>query len=63
MKELAFPEEHIEPLREGGDRHGDSLEWFDNKRWLHTINGSCWKQISKGKDNLVKQLLEKYLEQ
>jgi len=63
MQEMHFPDETIEPLREGGDRHGDSLEWFDGKKWLHTINGSCWKQIADGKDNLVKQLLDKYLEQ
>ena len=62
LQQLNFPDECIEPLREGGDRHGDSLEWFDNKRWLHTINGSCWKQITEGKENLVKQLLDKYLE-
>lgn len=62
-QEMHFPDETIEPLREGGDRHGDSLEWFDGKKWLHTINGSCWKQIADGKDNLVKQLLDKYLEQ
>lgn len=62
MDEICFPNECIEPLREGGDRHGDSLEWFDNKSWLHTINGSCWKPIADGKDNLVQQLLDKYLQ-
>lgn len=61
IEDMHFPDECIEPLRAGGDRHGDSLEWFDNKHWLHTINGSCWKQISEGKDNLVKQLLDEYL--
>lgn len=39
-KSLAFPTECIEPLRDGGDRHGDYLEFFDDKLWLHTINGS-----------------------
>ena len=61
MKEINFPDECIEPLREGGDRHGDSLEWFDNKNWLHTINGSCWKEIAAGKDHLIKDLLDNYL--
>ncbi|MCR5049631.1 MAG: hypothetical protein K6A36_00945 [Paludibacteraceae bacterium] len=61
MEEIYFPDECIEPLRDGGDRHGDSLEWFDNKSWLHTINGSCWKPIADGKENLVKQLLDTYL--
>lgn len=61
MTALTFPDEFIEPLRAGGDRHGDSLEWFDNKKWLHTINGSCWKQVAEGKENLVTQLLDAYL--
>lgn len=61
LDKMHFPDEHIEPLREGGDRHGDSLEWFDGKRWLHTINGSCWKPIADGKENLIEQLLHKYL--
>ena len=58
---LFFPSECIEPLREGGDRHSDSLEDFDDKAWLHTINGSCWKPVHEGKDNLVRQLLNTYL--
>lgn len=62
MNQLIFPEEHIEKLREGGDRHGDSLEWFDNKRWLHTINGSCWKPVEAGKENMVRELLNSYLQ-
>ena len=45
-EQIIFPNECIEPLREGGDRHGDSLEFFDDKLWLHTINGSCWKTIN-----------------
>ena len=61
LDELRFPDEAIEPLREGGDRHGDSLEYFDRKTWLHTINGSCWKPVADGKENLVIQLLNQYL--
>ncbi len=56
-----FPTEEIEVWREGADRHGDSLEYFDQKRWLHTINGSCWKQVAEGKDEHVKQLLDNIL--
>lgn len=62
VDKLAFAEERIESLREGGDRHGDSLEWFDHKKWLHTINGSCWKQTNQGKEDLIRPLLQKYIE-
>lgn len=63
-KSIVFPNECIIPLREGGDRHGDSLEFFDNKLWLHTINGSCWKVIHDGKEKeqLAKLRLDKILE-
>lgn len=63
-KSIVFPNECIIPLREGGDRHGDSLEFFDDKLWLHTINGSCWKVIHDGKEKeqLAKQRLDKILE-
>lgn len=61
---LQFPEECIEPLRDGEDRHSDMLEYFDQKRWLHTINGSCWKKIKNEseKKNLVQQHLDAILE-
>ena len=58
---LVFPSECIEALREGADRHGDSLEYFDNKRWLHTINGSCWKKVNEGKESLVNSILNNLL--
>lgn len=61
--QIVFPNELIEPLREGGDRHSDSLEWFDDKLWLHTINGSCWKPIVAGKDNLVRERVEQIIAQ
>lgn len=57
--QLHFPTECIEPLRMGGDRHGDSLEYFDDKRWLHTINGSCWKKINN--ENEKAQMVRDYL--
>jgi len=58
---LVFPDECIEALREGGDRHRDSLEYFDGKNWLHTINGSCWKAVDADKENLTRELLLSYL--
>jgi hypothetical protein len=60
---LVFPSECIEPLRDGGDRHGDSLEFFDDKLWLHTINGSCWKKINNQseKNNHVREYLDQLL--
>ena len=50
---IIFPNECIEPLRDGGDRHGDSLEFFDDKLWLHTINGSCWKKVNKQNEKSI----------
>lgn len=60
---IIFPNECIEPLRDGGDRHGDSLEFFDDKLWLHTINGSCWKKINNQseKNNHVREYLDQLL--
>lgn len=60
---INFPNECIEPLRDGGDRHGDSLEFFDDKLWLHTINGSCWKKINNQseKNNQVREYLDLFL--
>ena len=58
---LVFPDECIEALRVGGDRHRDSLEYFDGKNWLHTINGSCWKAVDADKENLTRELLLSYL--
>lgn len=65
LTSLHFPNECIEPLRTGNDRHGDSLEYFDDKLWLHTINGSCWKKIpgQDEKNNIVIQHLNSILEQ
>lgn len=65
LSDLSFPNECIEPLREGGDRHSDMLEYFDDKLWLHTINGSCWKKIAgeDEKNNLIKNHLKTILEE
>ena len=55
---LSFVSVHWEALKEGGSRHGDTLEYFDDC-WLHTINGSYWKKV-ENKDDLLKQLLKNY---
>lgn len=52
-EKIVFPNECVEPLRDGGDRHGDSLEFFDDKVWLHTINGSCWKKVNKQNEKSI----------
>lgn len=59
LHSLQFPDECIESIRKGGNRHSDSLEFFDGKCWLHTINGSCWKKIpgEDEKNSIVRQLL------
>lgn len=51
----------MEPLREGGDWHSDMIQYIDDRTWLHTINGSCWKSVAEGKDLLVRQILLQYL--
>lgn len=60
---LVFPAECIEYLREGNDRYSDCLEFFDDKLWLHTINGSLYKVVhdNNEKNNLVKQRLDRIL--
>lgn len=59
---LVFPTECIEYLREGNDRYSDCLEFFDDKLWLHTINGSLYKVVHNNeKNNLVKQRLDRIL--
>ena len=64
IKSLVFPTECVLPFRSGGDRHSDSLEYFDDKHWLHTINGSCWKAIpgEEEKNQHIIQLLQSILD-
>ncbi len=62
-KDILFPDELTEPFREGGARHSDMLEYFDNKTWLHTINGSCWHEEAEGKGNMIRSILTEYLKQ
>lgn len=61
--ELQFPIVEQVSIREGDDYHGDIIQYIDDRTWLHTINGSCWKQVAEGKENLVTQLLDTYLKQ
>ena len=43
--------------------HGNSFEFYDNRLWLHTINGSCWKKYSNEleKKNLIRSYLDDLL--
>lgn len=60
--EIIFPNECIVNLdANGGDRHGNSLEFFDDKFWVHTINGSCWKRCSN--ESQKKDFIRSYLEE
>ena len=45
---LTFPTDELEQFREGDCYHGDYFEFLDNRIWLHTINGSCWKKPRTG---------------
>lgn len=48
----------LEPLRAGENWHSDTLEYLDGRRWLHTINGSCWKAIA-GEDEKLQLIRER----
>lgn len=58
---MRFPTEEFDTLRDGGDYHGDTIELYDNKKWIHTINGSCWKAVKPGKELCIIQKLDSYL--
>lgn len=55
---LCFASERMEDFRPGGNRHSDQIEIFDNV-WLHTINGSYWKEV-QSKDSLIENILHQY---
>lgn len=52
---LCFATERMEDFRIGGNRHSDQIEIFDEK-WIHTINGSYWKNVQP-KENLIENIL------
>lgn len=56
---IHFCSERLENFREGENRHQDKLEFFDDK-WLHSINGSNWKQIAIDKESLLPDLIRQY---
>ena len=66
MEKIFFPDVYIEKLYirgEEDDIHGNSFEFYDNKLWLHTINGSCWKKYrnESEKKDLIRYYLDKFL--
>lgn len=63
---ITLPNVYVEELEtgmEGIDMHGNSFEFYDNRLWLHTINGSCWKKYSNEleKKNLIRSYLDDLL--
>lgn len=46
-------------LREGSNYYGDGIQYFDQRLWLHTINGSYWQNVPN-KDDLIASILDKY---
>lgn len=59
-KNIFFPKVEQVSFREGDDYHGDTIQYIDERAWLHTINGSCWKQVAEGKDDIIRELLNQY---
>ncbi len=45
-------------LRAGSDYHADFVHLYD-AAWLHTINGSYWKQVAS-KDDIIERILSQY---
>ncbi len=45
-------------LRAGSDYHADFIHLYD-AAWLHTINGSYWKQVAS-KDDIIERILAQY---
>lgn len=56
--EAKFVTEKVESFAPGNLRHQDQVEIFDN-RWLHTINGSYWKQV-ESKEEKIEALIVQY---
>lgn len=58
VENLRFATERMEDFRLGGNRHSDQIEFFDEV-WLHTINGSYWKNV-QSKDDLIADILRQH---
>lgn len=52
--------ERTEPFRDGNQRHQDLIEFFDEDRWVHTINGSYWKSIDVVKEQFIPDIISRY---
>lgn len=61
--DLVFCSERMERINlgdeTGDNRHRDFVELFDGQ-WVHTINGSYWKQIDIRKESMLKDLIRRY---
>lgn len=58
---LESPKDEFEKFREGDCYHGDVFEFLDNRTFIHTINGSCWKKIADGKPEFIRSYLDRIL--
>lgn len=58
---LNFPSVETEQFRDGDDYHSDFLAYIDPRRWVHTINGSCWKKAADGKMGYIHSYFEQLL--
>ncbi|MBC7865106.1 MAG: hypothetical protein IAF38_19180 [Bacteroidia bacterium] len=58
FKDIFFPPQHYERLREGNLTQSDQVEYIGN--WIHSFNGSYWIKI-KDKENELQNLINKYL--
>lgn len=63
VSSVIFPEEELEQIRNGSDYHGDYIQYMDGKKWVHLINGSGWKSIAEGKDELIAERLKSWVNQ
>lgn len=55
VSKLCFPNWERIKIREGEIRQSDYVDFIDNK-WVHTINGSNWMEVS-GKDAIIEKTL------
>lgn len=63
LPSLEFPSVETEQFRDGGDYHSDFLTYIDFRRWVHTINGSCWSKgsgVDETDVGIVAEIVIKY---
>lgn len=52
----------LEEADEGaGEGSREALFAMDGKKWVHLINGSGWKSIAEGKDELIAERLKSWV--